>query len=435
MAKLYPFRGVRFNPEKVGDISHVVTQPYDRIGPDLMRTYLNRSPYNIVRVTGSKRPPADDADYRRRGELLKQWISDDVLVQDPQPSLYAYHQEYTYEGKEYTRKGVVALLDLQVQGGGAKAHERTLKGPKEDRLKLLRATEANFGHIFMLYRDPERTATKALDAKLSGRRPDVEGRDDFGNRHLLWQVTDGEVVARIQEALAGVTPYIADGHHRFETARAFMEECYRRGWRPVGAESFSSRMVTLVNVAEPGCVVRPTPRVVHSLPHFSPEMFFAQAERDFDVVSLESVEQARRFLSERAQEHAFVAYTQRRFWGLALRDERAVDKLIPDQHSPEWKRLDVAILHGAVLERLLGIDEDKISRQTNVDYTEEPQGAIQAVDDGRGQIAFLLNPTPPEQVMAVADRGERMPQKSTDFYPKLLTGLVAMRMQIDKGAG
>ncbi len=435
MADLYAFSGLRFNPDVVGDLSQVVTQPYDRIGPDLMRAYLDRSPYNIVRITGSKRPPGDEGDYRRRGELLQRWIADGVLVADPEPGIYAYYQEYSFEGTTYTRKGIVALLDLRGQGDRAKAHERTLKGPKEDRLKLLRATEANFGHIFMLYRDAQCTATEAVDREISGLAPDAEARDDFGNRHLLWQITSEETVARVQSALAEMTPYIADGHHRFETARLFMEECLNRGWHPAGPESFTSRMVTLVNVAEPGCVVRPTPRVVHSLPSFSPEMFLTQAERDFEVLPLSSVEEARCFLKERAAEHAFVAYTRGGYFGLVLRDEASADKLVPGQHSSEWKRLDVAILHGAILERLLGIDEDKLARQTNVDYTEESEGAIEAVNKGRGQVAFLLNPTPPEQVMAVADRGERMPQKSTDFYPKLLTGMVAMRMRIDKDSG
>jgi len=433
MAKLYPFRGLRFNPEVVGELSQVVTQPYDRIGPELVRAYQERSPHNIVRITGSKKPPADTGEYHRRGELFRRWISDGVLAQDPEPGVYAYHQMYSVEGTSYTRKGLVALLDLEEQGRGAKAHERTLKGPKEDRLKLLRATEANFGHIFMLYRDPSQAATEALDGQIAERSPDAQAHDDYGNRHLLWQVTDEHTVAQVQQILAEMTPYIADGHHRFETACTFMEECKGRGWRPLGPESFTSRMVTLVNVAEPGCVVRPTPRVVHSLPNFSSEMLFAQAERDFHVVALASLEEAKAFLAERAPEHAFVAYTDGKYTGLVLKDEQSVDKLVPGRHSPEWKRLDVAILHGAILERLLGIDEDKLARQSNVDYTEETVGAIEAVDSGKGQVAFLLNPTPPEQVMAVADRGERMPQKSTDFYPKLLTGMVAMKMNIDKG--
>ncbi|MFO8034023.1 MAG: DUF1015 domain-containing protein [Candidatus Bipolaricaulota bacterium] len=435
MATVHPFRGLRFNPEVVGDLTQVVTQPYDRIGADLMRAYLDRSPHNIVRITGSKRPPGDEADYRRRGELLQRWMAEGVLVRDSRPGIYAYHQQYEYEGTPFTRKGIVALLGLQAQGGGAKAHERTMKGPKEDRLKLLRATEANFGHIFMLYRDPARMATKATDEGISGCVPDAEARDDFGNRHLLWHIGDEKAVEQVQRAMTEITPYIADGHHRFETARAFMEECWGKGWRPVGPESFASRMVTLVNVAEPGCVVRPTPRVVHSLSSFSLEMFLTQAERDFEVALLSSLEEAKQFLRERASEHAFVAYSRGGYSGLVLRDEGSVDKLVPGQRSPEWKRLDVSILHGAILERILGIDEDKLARQTNVDYTEDSEGAIEAVDRGKGQVAFLLNPTPPEQVMAVADRGERMPQKSTDFYPKLLTGIVAMRMQIDKDKG
>lgn len=429
MATIHPFRGVRYNTDLVGDLSKVVTQPYDRIGLQEMQEYLTRSPYNVVRITGGKRPPAEDADYKRRAELFRSWLDQGVLQRDPTPGLYAYHQVFEHEGQTWTRRGVVCLLDLR-EGGGAKAHERTLKGPKEDRLKLLRATRANFGHIFMLYSDPQRRASGPLEAQISGRPPIARAQDDFGNDHLLWQVTDKATVEEVRAALADVVPYIADGHHRFETARAYMEECLRRGLVPSGPESFASRMVTLVNVAEPGCVVRPTPRVVHSLPSFSLEMFLSQADRDFDVSPVPSLEAAKVHLQEggAAGRPVFVAYAQGRFFGLELRDPAAVDRLVPGPHAPEWKRLDVAILHGAILERMFGITEEKLASQSHVDYAHDADEAVRTVDTGKGQVAFLLNPTRAEQVMAVADRGERMPQKSTDFYPKLLTGMVAMRM-------
>ncbi|MGC9529396.1 MAG: DUF1015 domain-containing protein [Candidatus Bipolaricaulaceae bacterium] len=432
MANIYPFRAIRYAPEKVGDLSTVVTQPYDRIGPEEQRRYQERSPYNIVRIIGGKLPPEDDSDYARRGELFRRWLGEGVLVQDAEPALYAYHQEFSWEGRAHTRKGLVALLDLR--GEGVKAHEDTLRGPKEDRLKLLRATEANFGHVFMLYDDPGRTASELVHARAAESTPDAEARDDFGNRHLLWRVADPQVVHEVQRALADLPVYIADGHHRFETARTFMAECLAKGWQPRGPESFTSRMVTLVNVAEPGCVIRPTPRVVHSLSGFVPDEFLRRAEQDFEVEALSSLQEAKRRLAEGLGiEHVFVAYTGGKFWALSLPDDAPLERLVPGRRSPQWKRLDVAILHKAVLERMLGIDEEKLSQQTNVHYAEHAEAAVRAVDQGRGQVAFLLNPTQVEEVMAVAAQGERMPQKSTDFYPKLLTGLVAVKMDIDRG--
>jgi len=430
MAVIHPFRGVRYNATIVDDLSSVVTQPYDRIGPHEMQDYLRRSPHNIVRITGGKRPPAEEADYKKRAELFGSWLDQGVLQRDPDPGLYAYHQVFEHEEQTWTRRGIVCLLDLR-EGGGAKAHERTLKGPKEDRLKLLRATRANFGHIFMLYSDPQRRASGLIEAQISGQPAAARARDDFGNEHILWHVTDEATVENVRAALAEVVPYIADGHHRFETARVYMDECLKRGLEPSGPESFASRMVTLVNVAEPGCVVRPTPRIVHSLPNFSLEMFLSQAERDFEVGPLPSLEAARTHLQEGAAagRPVFVAYTRGRFFGLALRDPTSVERLVPGPHTQEWKRLDVAILHGAILERMFGITEEKLASQTHVDYAHDALEAVRTVDAGKGQVAFLLNPTRAEQVMAAADRGERMPQKSTDFYPKLLTGMVAMKME------
>jgi uncharacterized protein (DUF1015 family) len=432
MAKIYPFRGIRYNPEVVGDLSQVVTQPYDRIGPEEEEEYRRRSPYNIVRVIGGKVPPSDDAEYARRGETFRSWLSRGVLVRDPEPALYAYHQEFSWEGETYTRKGLVALLDLQ--DSPVKAHERTLKGPKEDRLKLLRATEANFGHVFMLYQDPSRRASGAADALVAGRPPDMEAVDDFGNRHLLWRITDEGTVRLAAEALQDLPVFIADGHHRFETAVTFMRECFSKGWKPVPPESFTSRMVTLVNTAEPGLVIRPIHRIVHSLAGFDPDRLLRALEADFRVEPLSSLEEAgRRLAAGLGKENVFVfCLPGGRLYAISLKDAGRIPELVPGERSLAWRSLDVSILHKAVLERLLGIDEGRLAAGTNVSYTPYREQVVEAVERGEGQLGILLNPTRVEEVMAVAAQGERMPQKSTDFYPKLLTGLVAMKMEIEK---
>ncbi|MCR4391482.1 MAG: DUF1015 domain-containing protein [Candidatus Acetothermia bacterium] len=430
MAVVHPFRGIRYNLKAVRDLSLVVTQPYDRIGPREMEAYLKRSPYNFVRLIGGKTPPQDEGDYARRAELFQAWLRKRILLQDPRPGIYVYHTHFTHDGERFVRQGLIALLDLQESR--AKAHERTLRGPKEDRLKLFRATEAHLEHIFLLYRDPERRATRAVEQAIAGRAPDMEARDDFGNAHLVWYIPDEKAIQTVQETLAPLDLYIADGHHRFETARAFMQECLDRGWRPVGPESFTALPVTLVNAAEPGCVIRPTPRVVHSLPGFDLDRFLTDVASGFRVDPIGSLAEAKQRLRAGLGRNVFVAYAGRRFWALSLRPDADLDELVPGDRSPAWKRLDVAILHKAILERWLGIDEEALARQTNVDYTHTAEEAVAAVDEGHGQIAFLLNPTRVEEVMALADHGEPMPQKSTDFYPKLLSGLVAMKMEIEK---
>lgn len=271
MAVIHPFRVIRYNAAKVGDLSRVVTQPYDRIGPVEMEAYLSRSPYSYARLIGGKTPPQDEGDYAHRAELFRTWLGQGVLLRDEQPGIYLYRQRFTHNGQGFTRQGLIALLDLEKSG--AKAHERMLKGPKEDRLKLFRAKEAHLEHIFLLYRDPKRRPSRAVEEALGARAPDLQAHDDFGNLHQVWYVSDRHEVRTVQEAFAPLDLYIADGHHRFETARAFMEECLANDWRDVGPESFTSLPVTLVNMAEPGCVIIPTPRVVHGLPVFNPARF------------------------------------------------------------------------------------------------------------------------------------------------------------------
>lgn len=457
MAVIHPFRGLRYNPAVVGDLSQVVTQPYDRIGPDEEEAYCRRSPYSYVQLIGTKSPPRDETEYARRAQLLQAWIRDRILVYDEKPGVYLYrqtfrsavdrgplsgHRDPTPVGREpatgnrepgtaLTRQGLIALLDLTQSG--AKAHEHTLRGPKEDRLKLFRATEAHLEHIFLLYNDPARTATTAAEGAIGGRAPDLTARDDFGNTHELWYIADPNAVRSVQAALLPLELYIADGHHRFETSQAFMRECLAQGWRPTGPQSFTALPVTLVNIAEPGCVIRPTPRVVHSLPTFTPATLLASAEREFAVEPLGSLAAAKAVLAAAAgKRHTFILYAGGKFWSLTLRDEGRLDHLIAGDHPPAWKRLDVAILHKAILEPLLGIDDEALARQSNVDYAHTDEEAVALVDAGKGQAAFLLNPTQVEEVLAIADLGVSMPQKSTDFYPKLLSGLVAMTMDIAK---
>jgi len=450
MAVIHPFRGLRYNPSVVKDLSRVVTQPYDRIGPSQMEAYLKRSPHTYARLTGGTTPPKDEADYARRAEILQTWLREEVLVQDERPGVYLYRQRFRLSvdrdpstgnrepgtgnqepATALTRQGLIALLDLTKSA--AKPHEQTLRGPKEDRLKLFRATEAHLEHIFLLYRDPKRLATTAVEQVIAGRAPDMATRDDFGNAHELWYIPDPSTVRAVQRALLPLELYIADGHHRFETSQAFMRECLDKGRKPLGPESFTAIPATLVNISEPGCVIRSTPRVVHSLPAFSPRTFLDRAQGEFAVEQVGSLAEARGVLAAAAGKgHAFILYAAGEFRSLTLRDEGRLDRLIRGDHPPAWKRLDVTILHKAILEPHLGIDDEVLARQTNVEYAHTNEEAVALVDAGKGQAAFLLNPTRVEEVLQIADLGVSMPQKSTDFYPKLLSGLVAMKMEIMK---
>jgi uncharacterized protein (DUF1015 family) len=386
-----------------------------------------------VRIIKGKAEPDDNTDnvYTRAASYLNQWIDKGILVKDQTPSLYVYHQEYTFREERLTRKGFIALGKLEPER--VHAHENTLKGPKEDRLRLMRATEANCGHIFMLYSDPQRTADMALEQATAGIAPTISATDDFGNNHYVWKIDDPQVISSVSQALEDKDLYIADGHHRYETAVNFMRECQQKGWSTAAPESFDVRMMTLFNINEPGMTIRPIHRLIHALPNYDAEAFLKRAEEQFNVerhVSLSEMEEA---VKKGKENHSFGFYSSGIYASLTLKDEGIMDKLITGNWSPDWKRLDVSILHTLILERLLGIDAKALEEQRNITYAHDPKEAVKAVDNGAEQIFFLLNPTSPSEVRKVADHGEKMPQKSTDFYPKLLTGLVISKMEIDKG--
>ena len=433
MAHIIPFRGTRYDASKVGNLSDVATPPYDRVYPDVQTACYERSPYNIVRIIkGLAKDGDSDSEnvYTRAAEYLAEWQESGVLVRDKEPGFYVYHQEYSFAGERFVRKGVIALGEIS--GERAHAHEKTLAGPKADRLNLMRATEANFGHIFMLYDDPERRADRALDVAIAGCEPIIVATDADENTHRVWQVTDQATIEGVQTALADKDLYIADGHHRYETAVTFMQECEAKGWTQAAPESFGARMMTLFNVAEPGMAIRPIHRLIHAVEGFDAETFLGQAGESFAVERHETFEAMVGAVEAGRDIHTFGCVTAAGFATLVLRHEADLDELIPGDRSADCKRLDVSILHTILLDGLLDIDAKALEEQRNVTYTVDPAVGLEAVQSGREQIFFYLNATRAEEVIRVADHGEKMPQKSTDFYPKLLTGLVLSTMEIGK---
>lgn len=434
MAQIIPFRGIRYNPDKITDMSNVVTPPYDRIYATVQDLCYDRDPHNIVRIIKGKQPSGMNGGdvYTRAAKYLAAWLQEGVLVRDETPAIYVYHQEYTFAGERLVRKGFVALGRLEPDK--VHAHEKTLKGPKEDRLRLMRATEANFGQIFMLYSDSLRKAEEALAVAIEGVSPKIEAVDADGNIHRVWPITDPAVIQTVQASLAAKDLYIADGHHRYETAVNFMAECEEKGWREAAPESFGYRMMTLFNIAEPGMSVRPIHRLVHGIEQYDAAEFLAKAGEDFAVERYSSLQKMTAAVSAGAALHTFGCYTGGIYATLRLRDEATMDNRVSGDLSSDYKRLDVSILHAAILERLLGVDAQALAEQRNVTYTIDSEHGATMVDEGREQIFFLMNATTADEVIRVADHGEKMPQKSTDFYPKLLTGLVLSKMEIEKSA-
>jgi uncharacterized protein (DUF1015 family) len=431
MALLYPFRGYRYSRDAVGDLELVVTQPYNRISAALQKEYCRRSPYSVIRVTRSlEKTGAHEANYSEAARYLQSWIDKGVLLPDDRPGMYAYYQQFDFQGESFLRKGFIALLDLPHSAAGVMPHERILTEPKRDRLRLLRSTECNEDALFMIYTEDRLKVNRILDETASARRAEVEIKDEFGVLHRLWTITDMKSVRRIQDAMVPEELFIADGLHRFDAAIDYRRECVAQGWKPAATESFNARMVACFNSAEGSIPILPTHRLISDLPGFDPSVFLQKAGKYFEVVSVSGAAELWDLMSQgRESNHVFGFYARNGFFLLRLNVK--VDPLML-AHAETCRHLDVSILHSVVLDRLLGISEAQLDRHSHVDFARDRAACLQSVDEGSFQAAFFLNPPGVEQLQRLAALGERLPPMSTDFYPKLLTGLVFMKMRITK---
>jgi uncharacterized protein (DUF1015 family) len=403
LAEIYPFQPFRYS-EKAGLPENLVTQPYDKISPAMRSRYLAGSPYNLVRVILGERGPADSASdnvYTRAAAHLNHWIASGILVRDREPGVFPYFQEFTVPdtGERLVRRGFIALGRVEDYSAGVVyRHEQTLSGPKKDRLELLRHTHAHFGQLFMLYPDPV-GAVDGLLEEAARQAPLLEVVDEYGDVHRVWKIGSAR---RIQELMAGKKLLIADGHHRYETALAFRNE------NPslTGADRV---MMTFVNMHSPGLKILATHRLVSGLDAAAlPEL------PDFDVTEIESTERLKRAWQESAGRTIIGAAIGSRLFLLEDRAARGA--------------LDVKVLHERLLGKALGIGEEAVRDEKHLRYIRGLDRAVEEARAGAAQIAFLLKPTSIEQVAATSFAGGVMPQKSTDFYPKLLSGLTIYKL-------
>jgi uncharacterized protein (DUF1015 family) len=435
MIKIAPFRGIRYNREKVGDLSAVVTQPYDKIDDKLMDIYYERHPQNFTRIIRARVEPdtVEDNRYIRAQKFMHKWLREGILFRDSLPAIYPYYQEYTIDGVARIRKGMTVLVNLRETE--VKAHEKTLEGPKADRLNLMWTTAAHTGHIFILYPDPDGLVNAILDRKAGSVAPMAEARDDFNATHRLWAIDDAAEIGKVQEILKPHDLFIADGHHRTETARNYMKAMDLLGLKAAGTEIPENCMMTLISMQDPGLVVLPTHRMVHSVAGFERDAFLKSAKQYFIIEELSGCEVgtgAAKIIKMRLDEaaklnkHAVAVYFKDGAAALlTLKDEKIMHDLLPADKSATWKTLDVNVLHVALLEKLLGIDAEKLAQQTNVKYYRGiEEGLEKLAAHPSGNALFVMNPTRVSEVEKVALAGERMPQKSTDFFPKLIDGLV-----------
>jgi len=433
MAKIFPFRGLRYNPAKV-QVQDVVTQPYDKISAAMQERYYQSSPFNLVRIILGKAEPGDDDQknvYQRAAASLKAWRDDHVVVQDAEPSIYLYTQTFTVPGENsgtrLERRGFIAAGQLETYDQNVVfRHEQTLSKPKADRLNLLRATQAHFGQIFMLYSDPD----GEVEAALTQSRPaDIEVLDEYDVVHRLWKVSDPAVIGRVQEAMLNKSLIIADGHHRYETALNHRNEMRQQTGKS-GDAPHERVMMTLVNMDSSGLVVLPTHRVVVGLQGFDLLATLKRLEKYFDVEKLEvggDLKVATEKLREAGQDKtALLAVAPDAWYLLRVRGDQQSDALAGQ--SKQQRALDVVQLHKLVLEETLGMTEEDIRDQKHLKYVREAREAVDEVRRG-SNVVFIMNPVRMQQVRDIAFGGDVLPQKSTDFFPKLLSGLTVYTLE------
>lgn len=431
MAEIFPLPALRYNPEKV-NLADVVTQPYDKITPEMQERYYRASDYNLVRIILGRPETEETADHNRytqAANYLRTWQKDSVFRQDP-PSIYAYSQHFALPGtlQKVERRSFVAAGKLYDYAEKVVyRHEQTLSKPKSDRLNLLRATHAHFGQIFMLYSDPART----IDSLLFGEQHEwQEVTDEYGVLHRIRRVDDPAILNIVATEMADRKLIIADGHHRYETALNFKKELGANDCRCLRNNS-DKAMMTFVNMDSPGLVILPTHRVIFGLRGFNMASFVESARRFYEVsdIGLVSAQEAVSKLAEAGKaEIGFVATT--RTGSFLLRAQTQSFEKIPSEFSARQRRLDVVHLHSLLLEQVLGITRQQITEQHHVRYLRSAEETLHSVQaDSDVNVAFLMNPVSIEQVREIAFAGEVLPQKSTDFYPKLLSGLTIFSLK------
>ncbi len=430
MADVLPFRALRYNLERVS-AQQVVTQPYDKITPALQERYYAASPYNLVQIILGRPEVGDNTEhnvYTRASNCSERWRNDKILVRDAEPSIYACSQTFTApSGSPLERHGFIALGRLEDYSAKVVfRHEQTLAKPKADRLELLRATRVHYEQLFLLYDD-----SGEIDSQLAPSRktaPTIEVTDEYGVLNRLWQISDAKVIAAVRDRMRDQKLVIADGHHRYETALTFRNECRAAaGGKADPQAPYEFVMMTFVNMKDAGLVILPTHRVVHSLAAFTAREFQTAARAFFTVDEIDPAldgKRALKLLHERGRDGtALLAVSANR--AFLLHSCRASASPGLAGLSPRQQSLDVVQLHKVLLEGVLQLSEESIRNQQNLTYVRDADEALAKVRSGAANLAFLMNPCRIQQVRDVALAGEVMPQKSTDFYPKLLSGLTA----------
>ncbi len=429
MAVIKPFKGMRFDIEKAGELKSLCCPPYDIISEEQRREFIAQNEYNVIRL---ELPREGEDVYARAGEVLDLWRSQGVLIYEDRPAIYVYEMEFNAYNKRRSVKGIIARVKVEPFSKGViLPHEFTLSKAKTDRFNLMKATNCNFSQIYALYMDSEHTTLNTIDELSTGDAP-YEFTDDDRITHRLWIITDEDVIEKLCADFEDRKLYIADGHHRYETAVNYRDYCRENGISKEG-DAQDYQMMYLVDMEHPGLVVFPTHRMVRDLPSFDKNIVLDGCKEYFETEKFDSVGNMNTLLSKKYKEgkKAFAFYVGKGEWYmLTLKDIGVMSSVLPDL-SAASQQLDVSVLHSLILEKTMGIDKENMANQINLTYTKFFEEAIIKVDKGEFQCSFILNPTRVTEIRDVAAEGEKMPQKSTYFYPKMITGMVMNDIGVD----
>ena len=434
MVGICPFKGLMYNQKKINKIDDVTSPPYDIISEDMQTKLYEKHPQNFVRLILGKQF-SDDNDnnnrYTRAKELYDSWIKESILIKSDRYAIYPYKIEYKANGQKKIMSGFFALLKLDPEYKYVKAHERTLSKPKADRLNLMRACKTNFEPIQLLYIDNQDRIKKKIDENINVPIIDVTGYDNFN--HKLWKIDDQDIISFIQNEFRERILFIADGHHRYQTAIDYAKEQREKTGDNDDNASFNYRMVVLVNIFDKGLSIFPTHRLIKKS-DFSVNFllkklneYFIIKEKTVNLLKENALDISKKIKTDlkTKKEHKFAMYLKNKYYLLTLKNEQVMDKFAKE-HSKTWRTLDVSILHKIILEYFMGINQDNI--EDHVKYTRVDEEAIKLVNDEEYNLSFLMNATKIDELKAIAEANEHMPQKSTYFLPKMLSGLVMYKM-------
>ena len=423
MVEIRPFKAIRYT-KKAGALKNLITQPYDKIDKKMQKEYYDKSTYNFCRLI----LPMESNRYEIARQRMQQWLSEGILAKDAEPAVFVCKQEFELFGKTCTRTGLIAASALHsFSENKVFPHEITYSAPKIDRLNMMRAIQKNLEPVFFIYSDPEHE-TIDFFAEIANTQPIVTVEDSFRVKHTLWKVTDPKKIKLLQKAIEDKIFVITDGHHRYESAIAYRDEMRKQShWTENSA--FNFHMSIMVPFQEEGLVVLPTHRL---LKHSKLTVKKLRALGNFfTVVEIDpTIEALNIFLESHRVEHVFCAYDGAKAYGLLLKDEKSVSKFVTANYSKETRLLDVVILRDVIFKNILNTHELKMDE--DILYVRWIKDAFAKVDSGEAKLAFLLNPISPETVWRIAQKSERMPEKSTDFYPKMVSGLMMMDISLDE---